>query len=174
MPFVWDELHRSRPRQQRRVRFDPALGGDGSRLLRENLAPQNQKLLAAARSRRGASFALVSAIPSAKFQPCLSLGLYLEWQDVLTRPDNLPPGRSAEDARRFLRYLASQAHLQEIHFLWRPVLADPDDDMVLELAFAAGCRHLITHNVRDFRGAERLGISVLAPREFLHQLRAPS
>jgi hypothetical protein len=39
--------------------------------------------------------------------------------------------------------------LQEIHFLWRPFLADADDDLVLELASAAGCRHIVTHNVND-------------------------
>ncbi|MBC7854993.1 MAG: PIN domain-containing protein, partial [Pirellulaceae bacterium] len=42
-------------------------------------------LVAAARSRRGASFALVSSIPAPEFQICLSVGLYAEWQDVLTR-----------------------------------------------------------------------------------------
>ncbi|MSR64739.1 MAG: putative toxin-antitoxin system toxin component, PIN family [Verrucomicrobiae bacterium] len=114
-------------------------------------------LVAAARSRRGASFALVSQIPSTHFQLCLSVGLYTEWQEVLTRTENLPPGCTEEDARRFLRYLAHVAHLQEIHFLWRPHLPDADDDMVLELAFAAGCRYIVTHNVKDFRrfGATR-------------------
>src|SRR4051812_35852848 len=33
-------------------------------------------LVAASRSRQGASFALVSSIPSPEFQPCLSVGLY--------------------------------------------------------------------------------------------------
>jgi predicted nucleic acid-binding protein len=94
-------------------------------------------LVAAARSRQGASFALISSIPAADFQVCLSVGLYFEWQAVLTRNENLPPGRTADDALSFLRYLASQAHLQEIHFLWRPFLPDADDDMILELAFAA-------------------------------------
>ena len=128
-------------------------------------------LVAAARSRRGASFALVSSIPAPEFQPCLSVALYAEWQDVLTRPENLPPGRTAEDVLGFVRYLASQSHLQEIHFLWRPFLTDPDDDMVLELAFAAGCRHIITHNVKDFHGSEQLGVSALPPREFLNLIR---
>ena len=50
------------------------------------------------------------------------------------RPENLPPGLTPEDALGFVRYLASQSHLQEIHFLWRPFLPDADDDMVLELA----------------------------------------
>ena len=128
-------------------------------------------LVAAARSRLGASFALVSSIPAREFQPCLSIGLYTEWQAVLTRPENLAAGRTAEEARGFLRYLASQSHLQEIHFLWRPFLRDADDDLVLELAFAAGCRHIITHNVKDFYGAGQLAISAVTPREFRKLLR---
>lgn len=128
-------------------------------------------LVAAARSRHGASFAIVNAIPSPDFQPCLSVGLYAEWREVLTRPENLPSGSTADDAVGFLSYLASQAHLQEIHFLWRPFLPDADDDMVLELALAAGCRYIITHNAVDFRNAEQLGIELLFPSEFLKLIR---
>ena len=72
---------------------------------------------------------------------------------------------------RILRYLASQAHLQEIHFLWRPHLRDADDDMVLELAFAAGCTYIVTHNVKDFHGSEELGITAITPRDFLKLIR---
>ena len=50
-------------------------------------------------------------------------------------------------------------------------LPDPDDDMILELAFAAGCRYVVTHNVRDFAGCERLGIEAVTPREFLRIIR---
>lgn len=73
-------------------------------------------LVAAARSRQGASHALVSMVSSAEFQLCLSVSLYMEWQQVLTRGENLSPGRTAEDALNYLRYLASRSHLQEIHF----------------------------------------------------------
>jgi PIN domain len=97
-------------------------------------------LVAAAHSRRGASFALLSAIPSPHFQICLSIGLYAEWQDALTRPEHLPPGQSPDDAIGFLRFLAGHAWLQDIFFLWRPFLPDPNDDMILELAFAANCQ----------------------------------
>ena len=128
-------------------------------------------LVAAARSRRGASFALVSSIPAPEFQPCLSVGLYAEWQDALTRPENLPAGLGPEDALGFVRYLAGEAYLQEIHFLWRPLLADADDDMVLELAFAAGCQYIITHNVADFRGSQQLGVAAITPRDFLKIIR---
>jgi predicted nucleic acid-binding protein len=128
-------------------------------------------LVAAARSRDGASFALISEIPSVRFEICLSVGLYAEWQDVLTRPEHLPPGQTAEDALAFLRYLAAQAWLQDIYFLWRPFLPDPNDDMILELAFAAKCRYIVTHNIRDFRGCEQLGIQAVRPWEFLRIVR---
>jgi putative PIN family toxin of toxin-antitoxin system len=128
-------------------------------------------LVAATRSRRGASFALVNSIPRTEFELCLSVALYTEWQEVLTRRENLPPGRTAEDTLRFLRFLASQSHLQEIHFLWRPFLRDADDDLVLELAFAAGCRYIVTHNVKDFHGSEQLGVTAIKPGEFLNQIR---
>jgi predicted nucleic acid-binding protein len=124
-------------------------------------------LVAAARSSRGASFALINSIPSASFQICLSVSLYAEWQDALTRPEHLPPGRTADDALRFLRFLAGQAWLQDIFFLWRPFLPDPDDDMILELAFAARCKHVVTHNVRHFVGCEQLGITAVTPGEFV-------
>lgn len=129
-------------------------------------------LVAAARSTRGASYALVSSIPTPEFQPCLSVALYNEWQEVLTRPENLTPGSKPEDALRFLRFLAGQSHLQEIYFLWRPFLSDPDDDFVLELAVAAHCRYIITHNVTDFRGSEQLGVEAVTPREFLKTIHA--
>ena len=110
---------------------------------------------------------LVSSIPSPEFQICLSVGLYTEWQEVLTRSENLPLGLTAEDALGFVRYLTSKSHLQEIHFLWRPFLPDADDDMVLELALAADCRHIITHNAKDFQGSEQFGVTAISPGEFL-------
>jgi predicted nucleic acid-binding protein len=129
-------------------------------------------LVAAAHSRSGASFALVSAVPSPDFEICLSVGLYTEWQDVLTRPEHLPPGQKPENALGFLRFLAGNAWLQDIFFLWRPFLADPSDDMILELAFAAECKYIVTHNVRHFRGCEQLGVEVVTPGAFLKRLSA--
>jgi hypothetical protein len=35
------------------------------------------------------------------------------------------------------------------------VLPDADDDMVMELALASGCRHIITHNGKDFHRSEQ-------------------
>ena len=128
-------------------------------------------LVAAARSRDGASFALISLIPSSCFQICLSVGLYTEWQDVLSRPEHVPPGKTPADSLRFIQHLTSHAHLQDIFFLWRPFLPDPDDDMILELALASGCRCIVTHNIDDFRGSDQLGIQAMTPCEFLATVR---
>lgn len=129
-------------------------------------------LVAAMRSRDGASYALLEAIPSPHLETCLSISLYAEWQDALTRPENLPPGVTADAMVSFLRVLAGRAHLQEVYFHWRPFLPDPDDDMILELAFAAGCTYIVTHNIRDFAGCERMGVGAITPRDFLKLIRA--
>ena len=50
--------------------------------------------------------------------------------------------------------------------------ADADDDMVLELAFAGGCRYVVTHNVKDAHGSEQLGVTAITPRDFLSLIRA--
>jgi putative PIN family toxin of toxin-antitoxin system len=128
-------------------------------------------IVSAVRSRQGASFALVSSVPNPAFQICLSVAVYTEWQSVLSRPEHLPPGADADMALGFVRYLTSVAHLQDIHFLWRPFLRDPEDDMVLECAVAAGCQYIVTHNVKDFRRTEQLGVQAVTPAEFLRILK---
>ena len=129
-------------------------------------------LVATIRSRNGASFELLSLLPDPRFQIALSVVLFTEWQEVLSRPENLSPGKGPEDARGFLRYLASIAHLQDVYYLWRPFLRDPDDDMVLECAVASGSRYLVTHNLRDFKKITELGVQPLSPAEFLSLLRS--
>ena len=108
------------------------------------------------------------------FEIALTVAVYTEWQAVLTRPEHLPTGVTAEDALAFLRYLASIAHLQDVHYLWRPFLRDPDDDMLLECAGASGCKFIVTHNVKDFRRVEELHVRAITPADFLNHLRSPA
>ena len=77
---------------------------------------------------------------------------------------------SEDDVRNIIDYLCSVAVQQEIFYLWRPILRDPGDDLVLELAVAANCEAIITHNVRDFAGLSRFGPRLLTPGEFLQEL----
>lgn len=73
----------------------------------------------------------------------------------------------------FLRYLASLSRLQDIHYLWRPFLRDPNDDMVLECAFASSSRFIMTHKVKDFRRSQELGVEAIIPNHFLKYLETP-
>ena len=124
-------------------------------------------LVAAARSRNGASLELISLLPDTRFQICVSVAVYTEWQSVITRPEHLPAGVDESMALGFVRYLASIAHLQDVHFLWRPFLRDADDDMVLECAFASGAKYIITHNIKDFHRTPELGVRAVTPSQFL-------
>ena len=132
-------------------------------------------LVAALRSDMGASYAIVSQLPSERFQIALTVPLYLQYQDVLTRHEHMTGASTPDDIRNFLRYLCSIAHQQRVFFLWRPWLKDPTDDMVLEAAVASQSRYIITHHLRDFTrsGIEAyFGIVPIRPREFLHRLRS--
>lgn len=128
-------------------------------------------LVAAVRSKQGASYALVSSLPNEEFQICLSVSLYVEWQAVLTRSEHLPSHQTPDNALAFLRYLASVAHLQDIYYLWRPQLRDPNDDMVLELAVASQAKYIVTHNVRDFQNLN-FDIQAITPSAFLKLVRS--
>jgi putative PIN family toxin of toxin-antitoxin system len=127
-------------------------------------------LVAAAKSKRGAANALLELLPCKEFAPAVSVPAFIEYRDALLRPENLRQ-RTASQTEAFLDFLLATSHLQKIHFLWRPALPDPDDDLFLELAVAARCAYIVTHNVRDFRGAEKWGVAVATPGEFLRQLR---
>jgi len=122
-------------------------------------------VVAGLRSRRGVAFRLLSEVGKGRFELALSVPLVLEYEDALLRPQVANLGRADVDA--VLDYFCKVAHLQQIFFLWRPLLPDPKDDMLLELAVAARCQSIITYNVRDFVGAEKFGISVLEPGPFL-------
>jgi putative PIN family toxin of toxin-antitoxin system len=125
-------------------------------------------LVAALRSRRGASFKLVSVLPSDKFSIAISVPLVFEYEDALKRLESA--AITEQDIGDFIDFLCEIGHHQEIFFLWRPFLPDPSDDHVLEVAVAAGCDTIVTYNKRDFRGIEHFGMRILDPRELLSEI----
>jgi predicted nucleic acid-binding protein len=56
---------------------------------------------------------------------------------------------------------------QDIYFLWRPLLSDPRDDMVLEVGVASGASAIVTYNQRDFRQASTFDIAIVTPLDYL-------
>lgn len=70
----------------------------------------------------------------------------------------------------YLDNLCAVANRWDIFFLWRPVLPDPKDEMLLEPAVVAGCDTIVTFNQRDFLGVDQFGIRVVSPGAFLREI----
>ena len=126
-------------------------------------------LFAALRSSRGASYKLVSLLPSGRFSIAISVPLIIEYEDVLRR-GKLPASISEKDISDFLDFLCYVGYRQDIFFLWRPFLPDSSDDLVLEVAVAGGCDAIITYNKRHFKNVEKFGLRILDPKEFLSEI----
>jgi len=121
-------------------------------------------------SNRGASFRLLSEVGvNARFLSHISVPLMLEYEEVLKR-NSRTLRLTHQDVDDVLDYLCSVARPHQVFYLWRPFLPDNDDDMVLELAVAASCDRIITHNTKDFAGSETLGVSTVTPRQFLGEI----
>lgn len=73
-------------------------------------------LVAALRSKRGASFQLLAMLPSSKFKPTISVPLYFEYLDVLMRPEVKPSEISNADVLGFVRKTLDYSHKQSIYF----------------------------------------------------------
>lgn len=127
-------------------------------------------LVAAMRSKTGASRKLLTLLPSDKFVTAMSVSLYLEYLDVMTREENIPSGVTDKEMVQFVREILSYSHKQGIYFKWRPTLKDADDDFVLELAIASQSEYIVTFNEKDFRNIELFGIEAISPSAFLRLL----
>ena len=125
------------------------------------------------RSRRGASFKLISLLGSGRFEIHLSVPLVLEYEEVL-REKRRDLELTNTDVDDVLNYLCQIRGLHEIHFLWRPRLKDPDDEMILERAVGAGCDYIVTYNKRDFQGVNTFEVHLATAKELLEQIGALS
>ncbi len=125
-------------------------------------------VVSALRSRRGTAFRVLTAVGGESFDIAISVPIVLEYEAVLVA--QRAPGITALDVQIALDYLCAAGHEQQIFFLWRPVLRDPKDDMVLELAVAARCAAIVTYNERDFSGTERFGVEVWMPADLLRKV----
>jgi len=121
----------------------------------------------------GASAAIVRAVRQGRAILLLSVPLALEYEAVCRRAEHwVEAGLTAPQVEIFLDAIIAMAEPVPTHFLWRPQLRDPGDEMVLEAAVNGGADALVTFNVRDYGTApSRFGVDVLLPREAIARIR---
>lgn len=130
-------------------------------------------VVAGLRTRDGAGNAVLRLVAARKLVMLATPPLFLEYEDVLKRPEHrLAHGLSPEAIDEFLAELAALIGPVEVHFLWRPQIKDPSDEMVLEAAITGSADALVTYNVSDFRyGTKRFEIEILHPADLLKRMR---
>ena len=130
-------------------------------------------LVAAFRSREGASYALVQRALQGGLDVVVHQKLVYEYRDVLSRPDVLAPtGLSFAQIEMVLAHLVAGAHSVDVRYLWRPNLKDEGDNFIMEIAVASWPCTIVTHNLRDFARTELRfpQIAVRTPAQLLHSL----
>lgn len=92
-------------------------------------------MVAAVRSDSGASRLILRSALLRQFELLLSVPLMLEYEAVLKRPDHLKAaGASASEIDAILDAVSAIGKPITSTFSWRPSVADPADEMVLEAA----------------------------------------
>ncbi len=127
-------------------------------------------LVSALRSRRGASFEIVRRLRLGQWRAVLSNHLLFEYEEVLKR-ESSALRLSAEAVDELLNAVAARSDECALVPGWKPMLSDPDDEPLVQLACESGANMIVTHNVRDLLPAVELGVAVLKPNEFLARIR---
>jgi putative PIN family toxin of toxin-antitoxin system len=129
-------------------------------------------LVAAIRSQTGASKKLVAAALMSQIQFLISNPLILEYEAVLTRREHLrASGLNISEIGELLDMICAAGVAVRMARSWRPLLHDPDDEMVLETAINGHADAIVTFNREDFVDIpEEFSVEVLHPQEVLKRM----
>lgn len=128
-------------------------------------------VVAAMRSRSGASAGLLLAARAGRTTLLATAALVVEYEAVCGRAEHRrAAGFGDDDLRVFLDAVVDLVEPVQPWFRWRPQLPDPDDELVLEAALNGRADAIATFNRRDFAPAVGFGVEVLLPAEALRRL----
>jgi putative PIN family toxin of toxin-antitoxin system len=124
-------------------------------------------VVSAMRSPRGASAALLVAARGGRVTMLANVALALEYEATCRLAEHrLASGLDLEQVGIFVDAVIAMVEPVESHFVWRPQLRDPSDELVLEAAVNGHADAIVTFNRRDFGAIpQRFGIELLMPAE---------
>lgn len=130
-------------------------------------------IVAATRGPTGASAALLMAARRSEVTLLASVALALEYEATCQLAEHrLAAGLDLDGVEIFIDAVLAMVEPVETHFLWRPQLRDPADELVLEAAVNGRAEALVTFNRRDFGAVPvGFGIDVLTPAEAIRRIR---
>ena len=121
-------------------------------------------------SSRGASYQILSLVVEGRLTCAATTALWAEYEEQLSsaRFRSLSP-LSTEQMDGFLDYLASIVRPVRNDFVWRGILLDEDDAIVVESAYNARADVLITFDVHHFQAIrDQVPFQIQRPGEFLN------
>ncbi|MEH2360957.1 hypothetical protein [Nostoc sp.] len=71
------------------------------------------------------------------------------------------------DIDNVIKAICRIANRCSIFYLWRPIVCDLDDDFLIDLAVECQADLIITYNQKDLQDAQKFGMKVVSPKEFL-------
>jgi putative PIN family toxin of toxin-antitoxin system len=131
-------------------------------------------VIAAMRSPSGASAALLMAVRRGEIRMLANVALALEYEATCRRAEHgVAAGLSPAQVGVFIDAVIALAEPVETHFLWRPQLRDPGDELVLEAAVNGQANAIVTFNQKDFGEIPmKFSVEVLAPVDALRRIKS--
>ena len=103
-----------------------------------------------------------------------NVALALEYEATCRRAEHgVAAGLSQAQVGIFIDAVIAMAEPVETHFLWRPQLRDPGDELVLEAAVNGRANAIVTFNQSDYGNMPlRFGVEVIAPVDALRRIKS--
>jgi predicted nucleic acid-binding protein len=130
-------------------------------------------VVAAMRSPTGASAALLMHARKRNVTLLANVALAIEYEAVCCRAEHImASGLTPHEVGIFVDAVLALVEPVESYFMWRPLLRDPADEMVLAAAANGRAAAIVTFNCRDFGDIPlRFGIEVLTPAMALRRIK---
>jgi putative PIN family toxin of toxin-antitoxin system len=130
-------------------------------------------VVAGMRSPSGASAALLMAARHGKITMLANVALVLECEATCRSAEHgVAAGLKPAQVAIFIDAVIAMAEPVESHFLWRPQLRDPADELVLEAAVNGRAAAIVTFNAQDFGAVPTsFGVEVLSPADVLRRIK---